>query len=157
MDCCSNENKGGVSTKEKSVLFGVLAGIGLIGFYVGIISIFQGFNFALMNLRSLWYLIFPLVIGFGTQIGLFVSIKHTAKLTGTVATTGGISGGSMVACCSHFLLNIIPIAGVSGLAIFLVKYQPAFLGFGILSNAFGITLMIRHKNKMKKGGFLNNE
>jgi len=151
-DCCSTEkNNRKMSIKEKSVLIGVLSGLGLIAFYLGIISIFQGFSFALMNLRSLWYLIFPLVIGFGTQIGLFVSIKHTAKLTGTVAGTGTISGGSMIACCSHFLLNIIPIAGISGLAVFLVDYQPWFLVFGILSNIIGITLMVKHRNKMKKG------
>ena len=151
MDCCLNKKKERkMSVKEKSVLWGILAGLGLIGFYLGIISIFQGFNFALMNLRSLWYLIFLLVIGFGTQIGLFVSIKHTAQLTGTVVGTGAISGGSMIACCSHFLLNILPIAGVSGLAIFLVKSQPWFLAIGILSNAVGITLMVRHKKKMKE-------
>jgi len=163
MDCCGNKKSDKnkevheMSSKEKSVLLGVLAGLGLIGFYLGIISIFQGFNFALMNLRSLWYLIFPLVIGFGIQIGLFVSIKNHAKLTGSVATTGAISGGSMIACCSHFLLNIIPIAGVSGLAIFLVKYQSWFLVFGILSNVLGITLMVKHKNGMKERRFLNNE
>jgi len=158
MDCCedkkSGENKKDreISSKEKSILIGVLSGLGLIAFYLGVISIFQGFSFAIMNLRSLWYLIFPLAIGFGTQIGLYVSIRNHAKLTGSVATTGAISGGSMIACCSHFLLNIIPIAGISGLAVFLVDYQPWFLVFGILSNIVGITLMVRHKNKMKKGG-----
>ncbi len=145
-----------MSIKEKSILWGFLAGLGLIGFYIGIISIFQGIDFALINLRSLWYLIFPLVIGFGIQIGLYTSIKHHAKLTGAVAGTGAISGGSMIACCSHFLLNIIPIAGASGLAIFLVQYQPWFLVFGILANVVGITLMVRHKNKMK-GGKCHNE
>ena len=90
------------------------------------------------------------MIGFGTQIGLYNSIKHTAQMTGTVAVSGGISGGSMIACCSHFLLNIIPIIGLSGLALFLVKYQTAFFAIGIISNVFGIVLMLNHKNKMKK-------
>lgn len=143
-------------TKGDFVLYGLLAGLGLIGFYLTVVSIFQGFGFALANLRSLWYLIFPLAGGFGTQIGLFFSIKHTAQINGTVASTGAISGGSMLACCSHFLLNIIPIAGFSGLAIFLVKYQAGFLGIGILSNVLGIFLMIKHKKKMDsdllKGG-----
>ncbi|PJE81902.1 hypothetical protein COU58_00240 [Candidatus Pacearchaeota archaeon CG10_big_fil_rev_8_21_14_0_10_32_42] len=150
MDCCSNKSKEGMSIKEKSILIGVLSGLGLAGFYIGFISIFQGFDFALLNLRSLWYLIFPLVIGFGIQIGLFISIKKYAQLTGTVATTGGASGGSMVACCSHFLLNILPLAGASGLALFLMKYQSVFLVFGIISNVIGITLMVRHKNKMEE-------
>jgi len=136
---------------SNSGLYGLLAGVGLLIFYLSVVSIFQGIEFAFLNLRNLWYLLFPLAIGFGIQIGLFISIKHTAQLTGTVAGTGTISGGSMVACCSHFLLNMIPIAGASGLAIFLVKYQSWFLGVGIISNIAGITLMIKHKNKMKGG------
>ena len=131
------------------ILYGLIAGLGLIFFYLGVVSLFQGFDFALLNLRSLWYLIFPLAIGFGTQIGLFFSIKHTAQLTGIVAGTGTVSGGSMVACCSHFLLQIIPIVGASGLALFLAQYQRWFLGFGILSNVAGIGFMIHHKKKMK--------
>ena len=134
--------------KNNSIIYGILAGIGLLLFYLIIVSIFQGIEFAFLNLRSLWYLVFPLAIGFGTQIGLYTSIKHTAQLTGTVAGTGSISGGSMVACCSHFLLQMIPIAGISGLSLFLVKYQAWFLIIGILSNAFGIIVMLKHKRKM---------
>jgi Cu+-exporting ATPase len=137
--------------RNNSILYGLLAGIALILFYLGVISIFQGVEFAFMNLRSLWYLIIPLSAGFGTQIGLYASIKHTAAISGTVAGTGGFSAGSMIACCSHFLLNLIPIAGISGLAIFLVKYQSAFLSIGIISNLVGITFMINHKRKMKEG------
>lgn len=137
--------------KDNSVLYGVLAGLGIMLFYLIVVSIFQGIESAFLNLRSLWYLIFPLAIGFGTQIGLYASIKHTAALTGTVAGTGGISAGSMIACCSHFLLNIIPIVGLSGIAIILMKYQPWFLSVGILSNIMGIGIMIKHKNKMKGG------
>lgn len=140
-----------VRDKSHAILYGLLAGVGLLLFYLGVVSIFQGIDFAFLNLRSLWYLILPLAAGFGTQIGLFFSIKHTAQLTGAVTGTGAISGGSMIACCSHFLLNIIPITGASGLAIFLVEYQAWFLVVGILANIVGITLMIRHRNKMKGG------
>src|SRR3990167_9391359 len=135
--------------KDNSVIYGVLAGTGLLTFYLLVLSFFQGINFAFLSLKSLWYLIIPLVVGFGTQIGLYASIKHTAMLTGTVAGTSGISAGSMVACCSHFLLNVIPLAGFSGLALFAMKYQPAFLSFGILSNFIGVGLMLKHKRKMK--------
>ena len=135
--------------KDNSVLYGILAGLGLLLFYLAVVSFFQGVDFAFLNLRSLWYLIFPLAAGFGTQIGLYTSIKHTAAVTGTVAGTGGVSAGSMVACCSHFLLNLIPIVGFSGVAVFLSAYQKEFLGIGILSNIIGIGIMLNHKNKMK--------
>ena len=140
-----------VDKRDNSVLYGILAGIGLLLFYLTIVSIFQGVEFAFLNLRSLWYLILPLIIGFGTQIGLYFSIKHTAQLTGTVVGTGSISGGSMIACCSHFLLQAIPFAGIAGLSLFLVKYQAWFLIVGIISNIFGITVMLKHRRKMKGG------
>jgi len=57
----------------------------------------------------------------------------------------------MVACCSHFLLNVIPIVGLSGIALFLASYQKEFLSIGILSNIVGIGIMLNHKNKMKRG------
>src|SRR3989344_8111954 len=137
--------------KNNAFLYGLLAGLGLLIFYLSVVSIFQGIEFVFLNLRNLWYLIFPLTIGFGIQIGLYFSIKHTAQLTGTVAGTGTISGGSMIACCSHFLLQIITLAGASVLATFLARYQPWFLGVGILSNIIGIMIMLRHKRKMKGG------
>jgi len=144
--------------RDNSVLYGTLAGTGLLIFYISVVSIFQGVEFAFLNLRSLWFLVFPLAIGFGTQIGLYASIRHTAVMTGTVAGTGGISAGSMIACCSHFLLQMIPFLGMSGLALFLTKYQTTFLSIGILSNMVGIIIMLRHKKHMKlmkyvKGGF----
>ena len=142
-----------MKNKHKAPLYGILAGIGLLMFYLSVVSFFQGIEFAFLNLRSLWYLIFPLVIGFGTQISFYTSIKHTAQMTGTVAATGTISGGSMIACCSHFLLQMIPLVGISGLSLFIVKYQAWFLIIGILSNIFGIAVMLRHKRKMKGGEF----
>jgi Cu+-exporting ATPase len=135
--------------KNNSVLYGFIGGFLLLAFYLTVISSFQGIEFALLNLRSLWYLIFPLVIGFGIQVVLFFSIKHTAQLTGTVAGTGAISGGSMIACCSHFLLQLIPITGASVLATFLARYQSWFLVVGIISNIVGISIMLNHKRKMK--------
>ena len=140
-----------MESKNNSVLYGLLAGLGLLIFYLSVVSIFQGIEFAFLNLRNLWYLIFPLAIGFGIQIELYFSIKHTAQLTGTVAATGTISGGSMIACCSHFLLQIIPLAGISVLSTFLAKYQPWFLVIGIISNIIGIFIMLKHKRKMKGG------
>jgi len=138
-----------IPQKDKTILIGISAGVGLLVFYLSIISIFQGIDFAFVNLRSLWYLIFPLTIGFGTQMGLYASISHTARLTGAVVSSGAVSGGSMIACCSHFLLNIIPLAGAGSLAIFVMKYQPAFLSAGILSNFIGISFMVNHRKKMK--------
>ncbi len=139
-----------ISIKDNSVFYGVIAGTLLLLFYLAVLSFFQGFEFAISNFRELWYFVVPLAVGFGIQIGLFVSIKHNAVLNAEVATSGGVSGGSMVVCCTHFLLNAIPILGLSGLATFLMAYQKWFFTIGIISNIVGIGILINHKKKMKR-------
>ena len=144
-------NKNNKVKKSNAVFYGVVAGTGILFFYIGVLTIFQGFDFALFNFRQLWYWLIPLAAGFGTQIGLYTSILHTAALNAEIATSGTLSGGSMVACCSHFILNAVPILGLSGLATFLMAYQKWFFAFGILSNIVGITILVNHRKKMKGG------
>ena len=137
---------------HKSIFWSVFAGISLFGFYFLVMSLLQSVSFTLLNLRTWWYLFLPLILGFSIQVGLVVSLQRTMQLTGMVAGMGTFSGGSMLACCSHFLLNIIPFMGISGLAPFFTKYQPWFLGFGILSNAVGVVFLLRHHQKIKNNG-----
>lgn len=137
--------------QNNSIFYGVLAASGILFFYITVLTIFRSFDFAISEFRSLWYWIIPLVVGFGTQIGLYTSILHTARLNAEIATSGTVSGGSMIACCSHFLLNAIPMLGFSGLATFLMDYQKWFFGAGILANIVGITVLVRHRRKMKGG------
>jgi len=148
-----------MDNKEKSILWGLIASVSLLLFFILIVGAFQGIEFAFLNLRSLWYLIFPLIMGFGYQIYLFNSIRYMALTSGVgmVAGTGTISAGSMIACCSHFLLNMIPIVGASGLALFLTKYQSWFLVVGIISNSVGIISMLRHKKGMMRSMKFNKE
>jgi len=136
---------------SNAVLYGLLAGVALLFFYVGVVSLFRGFIFAFSSLRSLWFFLLPLSAGFGWQIGLYFSIKHTAAINAVAATSGGLSGGAMVVCCSHFLLNIIPVAGASALGTLLMGYQSWFFSAGLLANVFGISLMLRHRKRMKGG------
>ena len=135
--------------RDNSIFWGILSGFGLLLVYVILISLFNNFNFALLNLRSYWFLVFPLAAGFGAQIGLLTSIKNSAAISGAIGGTSAVSGGSMLACCSHFALNLIPIAGASAASSILMKYQPWFLGFGLFSSLIGIGIMINHKQKMK--------
>ncbi|MEK6926232.1 MAG: hypothetical protein AABW50_03055 [Nanoarchaeota archaeon] len=135
--------------KNKAILYGLLSGIGIFSFFIIILAVFVNFGFAVSEFKRLWFFILPLAGGFGTQIGLYTAIKHNAMVNAGAATSGTVSGGSMVVCCSHFLLNIIPIIGLSGLATFLMAYQKVFFSVGIASSVFGIGLMLHHKKKMK--------
>ena len=137
---------------RKNLTYGILAGVGILVFYISILTIFQSYGFALYEFKRLWFWLVPLAIGFGTQIGLFASIKHDATIKAGAATSGTISGGSMIACCSHYLLSVIPFIGITGLSAFtsfLMTYQKAFFSIGIASSVMGIFFMLHHKKKMR--------
>lgn len=132
---------------KKHVLVGIGAGILLLLFYMSILTLLQGREHALSQMASQWYWILALATGLGIQAGLFFFIRQTLherrkSATASVATSGGISAGSMVACCAHHLSDVLPLLGISTLSAFLVSYQLFFIVIGILANAVGITIML---------------
>ncbi len=138
---------------KKALAYGIIAGTGILLFYIFVLTAFQSYGFALYEFKRLWIWLVPLAIGFGTQLGLYTSIKHDATIKAGATTSGTISGGSMVVCCSHYLLSIIPLIGIASLSAFtsfLMTYQKAFFSIGITSSILGIGFMLRHKNKMKR-------
>ena len=141
-----------MKVNRKSLIYGITSGLGILAFYISVLTIFQSYGFALYEFKRLMFWLVPLAIGFGTQIGLYISIKHDSTIKAGAVTSGALSGGSMMACCSHYLLNIIPFIGITGLSAFtsfLMIYQKAFFSIGIASSIFGILFMLNHKNKMK--------
>lgn len=132
---------------RKHILIGVGAGLLLLPVYFGIITLVQDARHAFDQFVGLWYWLIALAIGFGVQVGLFSFIRqelharHKAA-TASVAASGGVSAGSMVACCAHHLSEVLPFLGLAGLASFLVNYQVFFLFVGVLSNVVGITFML---------------
>ncbi len=132
---------------KRHLLIGVSAAFLLVFVYVGLITLAQDFTHALEQTADMWYWVLALAGGFGIQVGLFSFIRHSmrqrrAATTGTVATSGGVSAGSMAACCAHHLSDVLPLLGLSGVAIFLVEYQVFFIVVGVLSNIIGITIML---------------
>ncbi len=108
----------------------------------------------------MWYWILILVTGFGIQLGLYSYVRFNirTKATGAtaeIAAAGGISTGSMIACCAHHITDVLPIIGLSAAAVFLAKYQLPFILLGIFSNLVGITMMLhiiqKHALYQKKG------
>ncbi len=131
---------------KRIVLVGFGAGLLLLAFYFGILTLSQGIGHAIQQSAKLWYWLLALAAGFGIQAGLFDSIRRSLKerraATASVATSGGVSAGSMAACCAHHLSDVLPLIGLSGLAAFLVNYQLFFIIIGVLANAVGITVML---------------
>lgn len=132
---------------KRHIIIGVGAAVSLLLIYAGIISIAEGFEHALDQTVDLWYWVVALVTGFGIQAGLFSFIRQglrerKASTTASVATSGGVSVGSMVVCCAHHLTDVLPLLGLAGLAAFLASYQVLFIIIGVLSNIVGIIIML---------------
>ncbi len=132
---------------KRHILIGSGAAVLLILIYLGLITLAQDLNHALGQTADMWYWVLALAGGFGIQAGMFSFIRHSirerrATTTGTVATSGSVSAGSMAACCAHHLSDVLPLLGLSRVAIFLVEYQVFFIIVGVLSNIVGIIIML---------------
>jgi hypothetical protein len=135
---------------KKHILIGFAAALLLLFIYSGIITWLQGVEHILLQARQLWYWILALAAGFGIQAGLFSALRQGIRLkktrsprtTAAMAASGSVSTGSMIACCAHHISDVLPLLGISGAAIFVVKYQLFFIIAGVLSNIIGITIML---------------
>lgn len=134
---------------RKPILWGTIAGIALLAVYFLILTFANSFGHAFQQFSEMWYWIALLVVGFSLQVGLYAYIRSIAKIkvdmgaTTSVATAGGISTTSMVACCAHHITDVFPILGVSAAAVFLNQFQTLFIIIGVLSNLIGINLMLK--------------
>ena len=110
---------------------------------------------ALLQIKKYWPLLLLLISGFGVQIGLYTYLKHQeAVCTFTSMAGGGVSGISMLLCCSHYLVNFLPFISLA-FANLLLEYTPYILLFGIISNALGIIFMIKKIKKINHVGGKN--
>lgn len=127
------------------VLIGLLGVAGLLGFYLGIITLAQGWEHAVRQLADDRWFVAAIAGGFGTQVGLFAYLRslRAPATAGGVATSTGTSGAAMLACCAHHLADLLPIVGLSGAAIFLNDYKLPLLWLGIGMNVAGIGYMLR--------------
>lgn len=136
-----------VSHKGRHLLVGAGAATAMALTYLAIIVPLQGFEHARQQAASLWYWMLPLLLGFGVQAGLFSYIRQGVRqrrtsATASVAASGGVTGGSMLACCAHHISDVLPAIVTAGAAAFLARYQHIFLLVGVASNVVGITIML---------------
>lgn len=103
-----------------------------------------------------WPWLVLILAGFGTQVALFVELRHrphdAATKDAVVKTaTGGGAGASsvgMVACCAHHVADLAPIIGVSGLAVFLTDYRVPIMIVGIAINTLGVVIAARRLHRI---------
>ena len=122
--------------------FGAIAFVGLMGSYLGVLTLVSGWSFTISQLVSYWYYIVPLAAGFAVQIGLFARLRQlVGGARGTksmVAASGTTSAAAMVSCCTHYLVNLAPILGAAGVVTFVSQYQVQFFWVGLVFNVAGV-------------------
>jgi hypothetical protein len=141
----------------KPIAFGLLGALGLLAFYLGLITLAQGWTHALDQLAEDRWFVGAIVVGFGTQIGLFAYLRglHARAAAGGVAASTGTSTAAMLACCAHHLTEILPILGLSGAAIFLNAYKTPLLWLGIGMNLLGVAYLVRQIWQQRARSALN--
>ncbi len=153
---------------RKDIRNGAVGGISLLLFYfVVMIVASHSWSATISQFKELWYWMVILSAGFGTQIGLFTHLQTLLKhhqMSGNpkavTAASTGTSAVSMIACCVHHLSDVLPVIGLSGLAVFLTQYQIPLILLGVVMNIFGIFYMLGQINKIKgkvtSFGFISN-
>lgn len=133
--------------KVRPLSAGIIGALAIFFVYFAILSVVQSFEHAVQQTIDLWFFLFPLSAGFGVQIALYTYIKSSIdKKINSVQTeimaTGCVSTTSMIACCVHHIIDLLPVVGLSAATILLTQYQTAFMVLAIFSNLIGITMML---------------
>jgi copper chaperone CopZ len=144
--------KSGLFTRLRPYIYGITAALGVVGFYLGLLTLTSDWYNARLEFGAYGLWIIALVVGLGVQVTLF-SLFRTWHGGGSMkgakcslATSGGMSTTAMAACCSHYLTLVLPALGLpflSSAAASLASYQVYFMFAGVLSNLFGIGFMLR--------------
>lgn len=151
--------------ENKSIWRGFMGGISLLLFYFLTLIFANSLSHAISQFLQIWYWVLILAAGFGSQIGLYSHIQNEIKETEEkkaasreIAASGGVSAVSMIACCAHHLIDVLPILGLSALFLFFAEYQMFFIILGVGTNALGIIFMleiIKKHSFYREGGVLS--
>lgn len=137
-----NATGGTRSIERRPVTYGVLAFALLLAVYFAALTLVSGWQFTVSQFYEFWYYIMPLAAGFGLQVGLFVRLRtlvDRSKQSGAViAASGTTSTAAMVSCCAHYLVNVAPVLGATGLVALAAQFQVELFWLGLLFNLAGI-------------------
>lgn len=133
--------------RTRAVTTGAAASAVLFALYFLLVGLVSGLGYAVEQFTTYWYFLVSLAVGFGVQMGLYTYLKGLVAPSGAskkvVTVSGTTSTAAMVSCCAHYLTNILPVLGATGLVTFAVQYQVQFFWVGLAFNLAGITYIVR--------------
>lgn len=126
----------------KPFLVGVLASLVLLAVYLLSLLLISGWEFTRESFAEFGHYVIALALGFGLQVGLYTYLKqvtrHTRDAGQVVAVSGATSGGAMIACCTHYLVNVVPVIGATGFIALVAQYQIELFWVGLVFNFAGL-------------------
>ncbi|OGH15663.1 MAG: hypothetical protein A3C22_00110 [Candidatus Levybacteria bacterium RIFCSPHIGHO2_02_FULL_37_10] len=140
---------------KKSIILGFLASLSLLVVYFSVLTFISGWHFAFSQFLRYWYFIVSLSLGFGIQIALFTYLKNVVRNIGgsgkIITVSGATSTAAMISCCSHYLVNLLPVIGVTGFITIVSQYQIQLFYVGLAFNFLGIVYMLKRLRDFLKG------
>src|SRR3970282_1073054 len=124
---------------------GVIGALALFTLYMAIVTLAQGWDHAAELFGQDAWLVIPIMVGFGTQVGLYTYLRSVLRQKSRASKAmmsagGGTSTAAMVACCAHHVADVLPLLGLSAAASFLAAYKIPFMLIGLGMNAVGTAL-----------------
>jgi Cu+-exporting ATPase len=119
----------------------------LLALYFAVLTAVSGWEFTRSQFSEFWYFVVTLALGFGAQIALYTQLRRLARhddASGNViAVSGGTSTAAMISCCTHYLTNILPVLGATGVVALVAQYQTELFWVGAAFNAAGLAYVGR--------------
>jgi Cu+-exporting ATPase len=126
----------------RPVSWGTLAFVLMLGVFFGVVGLVSGREFMLEQFADFKYFILALALGFGVQVGLYSFLRQLVGMGQAprkmVAATGTTSTAAMVSCCAHYLVNVLPVLGVTGFVSVVAQYQTEPFWLGLAFNVGAI-------------------
>lgn len=121
---------------------GALAMLAMLAIYFGVLTLVSGWDFTVSEFSKYWYYVVALALGFGIQLGLYIDLRQRLAQHHSggkmVVASGATSTGAMLACCTHYLANILPVIGAAGAVTLVAQYQVELFWVGLAFNLAGI-------------------
>lgn len=125
----------------------LLAAIGMAAFYAVVVGWAGGVEHLGDQARRDWWLVVPITAAFAAQVGVMVELRHRHAqhhaLTPAAGAASGTSAAGMIACCAHHLVELAPVAGLTGFATTLNDARVPIMVAGLALNLVVLALAAR--------------
>ena len=140
----------------RSVRAGAVASGALALFYALVVGgASRSIDHLATQARTDWYLLLPIIAGFGVQVALLVELRQRHRAHAHAMAAGGAGAGAstagMIACCAHHIADLVPFLGATGAAAFLTDWRVPFMVVGIGVNAVAIAVAARRLRQIPIG------